>query len=392
MPYTFSLPTTSSLSYSSFLSSSTHPSLPLTATTYRSVLRNVLKKHKRLPLQAQTSNLSHVLSTINEYLPYAFAIEAGISGRLVGDEEIVASLDKEIDVEWRACLLDTLSRREVPRVNGKGLDYELCFALETLACIYSLLARMHLLTIHKPGTSTLAQRTTAIASATKDLLQACSLHSYLSARSTEAQPPSIAIDISASTQTALAALALAEATLLAVLKDDPYPAVVAQDRDKNDKEWMIKAPDIPKVRAHLFARLCLAAAEHAGKAHALLIDSSSGRSRGVDKSLLDYIDGLKKTSRAKACRFFGIDADLGGKTGEGIAWLSAGMKELGFKIDESSFKMKGLSKLKRDWTERREDKKVQKGGDWGSDAGRLEEARVIEMLKKKWNKMNDTVK
>jgi hypothetical protein len=197
------------------------------------------------------------------------------------------------------------------------------------------------------------------------------------------------VDITQSAFRALSSLAMAEATLLAVLKDDPYPAVVAQDRNMNDKEWMIRAPDIPQVRAHLFARLCLAAAEHASNAYSLL--NGTGK---VDTDLLKYVSDLKKTGRGKACRFFGIDAELGGQTGNGIAWLQAGLHELGYSSssnESGSKKGFGLSKLKKDWSEKREDKKVERGTAWGSDAGRLEESRVIEMLSKKWNKMNDTV-
>jgi hypothetical protein len=112
----------------------------------------------------------------------------------------------------------------------------------------------------------------------------------------------------------------------------------------------------------------------------------------IDGALLGYVDDLRRTGRGKACRFFGIDAEIGGKTGEGIAWLHAGMHELGFKAGEESGK-KGLSlgRLKKGWEEKREDRRVEKGSHWGADAGRAEEQRVLEMLKKKWGKMNDTV-
>ena len=183
---------------------------------------------------------------------------------------------------------------------------------------------------------------------------------------------------------------MAEATLLAVLKDDPYPAAVAQDRNKNDKEWMIKAPELPKVRAHLFARLCLAAAEHASNALSLLrINSGSSK---ITADLVTYVANLRKTASGKAYRFCGIDAELGGQTGTGIAWLQAAMHELGTLPKEEAGK-KGLSlgRLKKEWIEKREDKKIEKGAAWGSDAGKFEECRVLEMLDKKWGKMNDTV-
>ena len=150
---------------------------------------------------------------------------------------------------------------------------------------------------------------------------------------------------------------------------------------------MIKAPEIPKVRAHLFARLCLTAAEHASNALALL----KGQQR-VEGELLRYVEDLRRTGRGKACRFFGIDAELGGKTGEAIAWLGAGRHELGIGGGkEEGRKRLGFGRLKKGWEEKREDKKVERGRDWGGDAGKAEEGRVLEMLEKKWVKMNDTV-
>lgn len=157
---------------------------------------------------------------------------------------------------------------------------------------------------------------------------------------------------------------------------------------------MYKSPDIPKVRAHLFARLCLAAAEHASQAYALV------NSHKINADFIKYLDDLRRTARAKACRFFGIDAELGGEQGKGIGWLWAGLKELGVEREgkhgssgsgekAKSSLMKGL---KKEWTERREDKKIEKGLDWGADAGRLEERRVIEMLEGKWVRQNDTVR
>lgn len=331
--------------------------------------------------------MSTVSAGLNDYLPYLLALEAALCGRTVNDEEIDLALKKEIDVEWRTTLTATIPGREPPRVKGTGLDFELLFVLHTLACVYTLQAKAQLLALYAAITPNAAQRTAIVTTATKQLLQANSIHNYLTSRSAEIDASSAVLETLAQTQGGLAALALAEATLLAVLKDDPYPAVVAQDRNKNDKDWMVKPPDLPKVRAHLFARLCLGAAEHAGQAETML--SASGR---IDEALIKYVNDLKRVSRAKACRFFGINADLEGETGQGIAWLTGGKKQLGFAdTNDEGSKMKGLAKFKKDWTERREDKKVEKGGEWGGDAGRLEELRVIEMLEQKWNKMNDTV-
>ncbi|CAJ2501192.1 Uu.00g040450.m01.CDS01 [Anthostomella pinea] len=187
----------------------------------------------------------------------------------------------------------------------------------------------------------------------------------------------------------MSSLALAEATLLAVLKDDPYPAAVIQDRNDNDREWMYKAPEIPKVRAHLFARLCLAAADHAAQASALCQTQGKGVSK-LNDGLVRYLEDFRKTSRAKACRFFGIDAELSGQTGSALGWLRCGLQELGIEPKEAK---KGLSltRMKKDWSEKREDKKVERGTNWGADAGKLEETRVIELLEAKWTKINDTM-
>src|SRR6202034_2053219 len=45
-----------------------------------------------------------------------------------------------------------------------------------------------------------------------------------------------------------------------------------------------------------------------------------------------------------------------------------------------------------EWKGRREDKRLEKGkADWGLDAGKAEEGRVLEWLERKWTKMNDTM-
>lgn len=392
MPYPFCLPTTSSLNFQSALDSTTHPSLPLAATTQRALVRAALKKHKRLPAQARVAELGNVLNALEGYIPYLFALDSALSGKHVDEEEIDTALHKELEVEWRSSLAATMPGRDPPRVKGKGLDYELICTLSTLAYACVLLARSHLVSLYGAITPTSEQRTTIITTATKHLLNANSIHTYLLNRCGEPGIASVTPETSASAQGALASLALAEATLLAVLKDDPYPAVVAQERNSNDKEWMIKPPEIPKVRAHLFARLCLAAAERANTAESMLRAPATGRAGRVDETLLKYTEDLKRTSRAKACRFFGIDADLGGETGNAIAWLNGAEAELGFaKHQAEGSKLQGFARLKKDWTERKEDKKILRGGEWGNDAGRFEEARIIDMLKSKWNKMNDTV-
>lgn len=439
MPYTFSLPTTSDISYTHFFQSDTHPSLPVTASTYRAAVRSVLKAHKRLPTPSQAAHLFKVLSALEEYLPYLLTLDAGLAGKKTNGEEVDITLHKEVVTEWRTPALTAamIPGREATRPKGRGLDYEICFVLSTLAYTLTLLAHSQLRALYAPTTPTQEVRTGIITKSTKYLLQANSIHAYLITRADEISSSSTmpataaAMETSPLAQEALAELAMAEATLLAVLKDDPYPAIVAQDRNSHDTEWKFKAPEIPRIRAPIFARLCLAAAAHATKAELLLNSFRSSsttrqktvmirrQARGDDGSarLLKYIHDLGLTARAKAYRFFGIDADLGGEQGQGIAWLRAAKRELGFGIlivggsgdggqgggGSSSISSRGggggggmkakggFAKFKKEWTERREDKRIEKGEEWGGDAGRLEEGRIVDMLEKKWNKINDIV-
>lgn len=437
MPYTFSLPTTSDISYTHFFQSSTHPSLPVTASTHRAAVQSVLKAHKRLPIPSRAAHLPKVLSALEEYLPYLLTLDAGLAGQKINGEEVDITLHKEVVVEWRTPALTAamIPGREATRPKGRGLDYEICFVLSTLAYIFTLLAHSQLRALYAPTTPTQELRTGIITKSTRYLLQANSIHAYLTSRANEISSSSTisvasaAMETSPLAQEALAELAMAEATILAVLKDDPYPAIVAQDRNSHDTEWKFKAPEIPRIRAPIFARLCLAAAAHAAKAELLLSSfrsSSTTRQKmvmirrqasGDDGSakLLKYIHDLGLTARAKAYRFFGIVADLGGEQGQGIAWLRAAKRELGFGSlivggsgdgsqggggssrssgggGSSGMKVKGgFAKFKKDWTERREDKRIEKGEGWGGDAGRLEEGRIVDMLEKKWNKINDIV-
>ncbi|EGZ77316.1 pH-response regulator protein palC [Neurospora tetrasperma FGSC 2509] len=405
MPYPFVLPTTSSFSFTSCFSCESHPSLPLNASTRRGVVREDLKAFKRTPREHQVAKLPTVVSSLIAYLPYLFAVDAGLSQQAINGEEIAVILKTAPVIEWRPTLSDNAAvavpGKDPARVKVHSLEYEVFFVLSCLANAHTLQARtaLHPLYVLSTAPVDTQQRQVAVSAATKNLLDAASIYDYLALRAEGLSsgygmaPP--CADISPAALRAQCSLAMAEATLLAVLKDDPYPAVVAQDRNKNDTEWMYKAPDIPKVRAHLFARLCLAASEHAAQAYSLC--AGLARSEGgakVTESFLKYLDNLRRTSRAKACRFFGIDSELGGQTGTAIAWLNAGLQELGVERNPSeggSKKSGGFGRLKEKWTEKREDKKVERGLDWGADAGRLEETRVYEMLWEKWSKQNDTI-
>ncbi|KAI1335666.1 pH-response regulator protein palC [Xylariaceae sp. FL0016] len=393
MPFPFTLPTTSSFSFSSSFACESHPSLPLSTSTHRGVVKDVLKKHKRLPPASQSPNLPSIVSNVNAYLPYLFAIDAGLSNRTVSGEPVNIVLSNNPSIEWRPVLSDNaVPGKEIARVKIQSMEYELHFVLSGLGYAYTSLARASLHPIHVVSgvPMTAQERTTAITTATKHLLDAASVHDYLARRAETWRTSPPCPDISQSTSRAMSSLALAEATLLAVLKDDPYPAVVAQVRNENDREWMYKAPEIPKVRAHLFARLCLAAADHAAQASSLCQTPGGRGLSKLNDGLLRYLEDLRKTSRAKACRFFGIDAELSGQTGNALGWLQCGLQELGVEPKESK-KGISLSRMKKDWSEKREDKKIERGSSWGSDAGRVEETRVIEMLEEKWTKINETM-
>jgi len=446
MVYAFTLPTTSPLSFQSFISSSTHPSLPQAASTARHALRLALKAHKRLPRGVrQDAHLTTVLSALNDYIPCLFMISHVLGSRplandppasggnvfaerLPSGETIEITLCAEIESAWKPTLSagnaltlgSSISGRKAVRarggrIAGRGIDFEIAFTLTTLGYVLSRLARMGVLeSLYASTTPTAEQRTTAMQTATKYLLQASSVHdSVASSPAFAAATSSNVPDIDASTQSALAKLALAEATLLAVLKDDAYIAACIQSRNPNDKEWMVRAPEIPKVRALVFARLCTRAAEYASQAAAGLgaVGSSAGRTCRVDEEVIRYANVLERVARARGCRFFGVDAELAGKVGEGIAWLRGARTALALRggagslstgSDEAGEKSKGgFSRLKREWTERREEKKIGKdaGGGRsdkgplapGDDAGRDEEGRVIDMLETKWVRMNDTV-
>ncbi|KAJ5090992.1 hypothetical protein N7532_009676 [Penicillium argentinense] len=445
MVYAFTLPTTSPLAFQSFIASPTHPSLPQAASTARHALRLALKAHKRLPPGSrQDAHLPTVLSALTEYIPFLFAIVRGLHGRSASGvlntsgaaevpqsgDEIEIVLRAEIESAWKPTLSTSSGisikpvathstgpgRARGGRLSGRGIDFEVAFTLTTLGYVLSRLARVCVVeSLYAATTPTSEQRAVAIQTATKNLLQASSVHGLLaSSPALTAATSSTVPDINASTQSALASLALAEATLLAVLKDDAYITACIQARNPNDREWMVRAPEIPKVRALLFARLCVRAAEYAEQAAAGLSAAGTGAGTAgrLDEEITRYAGALGRVARARACRFFGIDAELAGKVGEGIAWLRAANTPLGRRNvgvsslaagDETGATTSkgGFSRLKREWTERREERKIEKdaGGsrnkkgslDPGDDAGRGEEGNVIDMLETKWVKMNDTI-
>jgi len=410
MAFPFSLPTTSILTFGACLRCDSHPSLPLEASTRRLVVRSALKCNRVLFAEGVYTGLGALKDALLDYLPYLLALDSGLSGKTVSGEEVHVTLEREIEVEWRSSIAATAPGRRVPRSRGKGLDYELLFVLVTIGYVTLLSARSQFIRLH---TLSLDQKKVGLNEIMKKLLTAESHFSRALALSTSLPASSLpagAIDIHPQTLIALSSLCLAQATLLAVARDDPYPSLAARARDDSDKEWMYKAPDMPKVRAHVFARLCLAAADHAAKAFTMF---SSRRSHGTDvasvrEDLVKLTRDVQRTARGRACRFIGIDAELGGKVGEGLGWLNAGKREVGlpvargFALDKdgggSKFKP-SLTKLKSQWSERQERRNVDgkangsRAGDASGidDAGKTEEGRVLDMLEKNWSKVNDLI-
>ncbi|EPS41348.1 hypothetical protein H072_4761 [Dactylellina haptotyla CBS 200.50] len=387
MTFAFALPTTSPVSFGASFTSSSAPSLPSAATTRRSVFRDSLKRHKRLSPSEQTNAISSIQATIDEYLPYLHTLDAYITSQ---DVTQIA----EFETEWRA----TLSRRngpaEPPRVRCKGLDYEISFATATLAYAHSLRARSFIAAaLQSPpaDSSSTSSSEHMITQATQHMNTAASIFLYLQNRSTtrERSAQSLPADVTTSMYNALWSLSLASATLLAVLKQDPYPSIIAIQYDKTSKEWMYKAPTVPSgVKALLLARLCMYAADMAGKAAAGVASASSSGSE-----LRKYCDDLAKTAKAKACRFLGVDAEVSGKLGEAIGWVVAGKEILGLVVggDEEKGKLsRGLDKFKKAREERKIEK-TQPEGLLAQDAGKMEEAMVLNELEKKWRKINDNV-
>jgi hypothetical protein len=223
MPYPFTFPTTSSFILSTFIESTSHPSLPLTASTYRGVLRDNLKTHKRLPPQAQSTNVLSILSAAASYLPYLVAIDAGLSNQRVCGEEIDIVLKTNPRIEWRPVLLNShVPGRESPRLKIDNLEHETYFVLSTLAYAYIDLSRAALYPIYSATTAapTLEHRSSSINVATRNLLIAVSIFKYLTSRAESLPASNRAPDLETISYSALASLCLAEATLLAVLKDD----------------------------------------------------------------------------------------------------------------------------------------------------------------------------
>lgn len=400
MPYPFVLPTSSSFSFSSCFECDSHPSLPLNVSTYRGVAKDALKRHKKLKGAAQMGNLGTVKSALNDYIPYLLAVDAGLQDKPLPNGVIVRIRPKATPtIKWRPVLSGSILKHERSRIRINSLDQEIAFILSTLGFIYVQEARAALQPLYVTTKDFVGgeQRKMAISSAGDSLMTSASIFRYLANKLqyVSDQPP--CAEIAQTTIRALGSLAHAEATLLCVIQGDPYASAVAQNRNEMDKEDNFKNPDIPSVRAMLYARLCLEAAQHATKAYSLARSSEGGTGK-LDENLIKYIDNFRRTSRAKACRFLGIHADAGGNVADGIGWLHVAIQELGVKVDppkstrednERSFLVP--KDIKKTLFEQMEDRRVEKERSWGADAGKLDELRVVEMLDQMFSKINSSV-
>jgi hypothetical protein len=334
MPFPFTVSTTSQLSFQSHFTSSTHPSLPALTTSQRSVVRAALKSHKRLSANDQSINLAQLISIITAYLRHLCSLDLALSGKAISNEDVDIALTHEIEVEWRPTLTyPSMPGRETERLKGRGLDFEIYFVHHSLALLHGLQARQALAPLYAQITPSPESQLSAVQSASKSFKTAFTLHNYLTSRSSSDPPtfPLNAIDISPTLQSALAILSHAELTLLAILKDDPYPSLIIQSLNPNDKDWMVAAPKIPKVRTQVLRRLCIGASTLASSTNSLLKTIAK-----VSKQLIEYTSTLTQVCLAKSHRFAALDATMANETGKAVAFLNAGFHVLGKSPPESS--------------------------------------------------------
>ncbi|KAH8149753.1 uncharacterized protein LAJ45_06384 [Morchella importuna] len=392
MPFPFTLPTTSPISYPTFFTSPSHPSLPLLASSHRGTLRNALKAHKRLPPASQAANIPHIITLLTKYTTHLLTLTTALEDNTA----FLLPAAPQFTTSWRATLTPPTRRGrlagESPRIARNGLSYEIFFTLSTLAYAHTLQALNQLHQV-LASPSAAAAATPAPADpqqlfnlAAANLLTAASVYEHLLTRPRPPSAETWPVELTPPALAALSAVNMADATLVAVVKQDPYPTYVAltstggeagkrEKRRKGEvgvgvasREWLYSPPAPPtSVRALLLARLCVAASDHAGRALGLL-----GGVESVAVEFRAYVDALQRVARAKACRFLGVDAEGAGRCGEGIAWVGLAREVLGGAGGGGGG---GGGK----------------DGVWGMDAGWAEEERVCKALESRWRKVNDSV-
>ncbi|KAI5809948.1 hypothetical protein DFH27DRAFT_508858 [Peziza echinospora] len=335
MPFPFTLSTTSTASFANHYTSAAYPSLPLACSTHRGILRDALKAYKRVPASAQGAHIKHITAVTSEYLSYLLHL---IDAVRTGDATPIPGAPV-LSTSWRPTLAASSTfggLRQQARKAGEGLQYELFWVLLTLACSHTIQARallMEFLTVPPSSSgnpvdsqsSSSSSSSALLPQATKHLLTSASIFSYMLTltpphSSSPTTTTSLPIDISPPLLSALSLTSLSSATLLAVLKSDPYPTYLALSTSATSKEYLYSAPAPPTgVKALLFSRLCIAASEHAAKAQGAI--SGIVREGKVCDEYIRYLDELRRVGRARGCRFLGLDAEAQSRLGEGLGWM-----------------------------------------------------------------------
>lgn len=88
MTFSFTHQRTRSVLSTNFFASVIHPSLPPTAATGRTVVKDALKNHKRLAASSQDRHLSTVQDALNAYIPYLLVLSTTSSYRDVGSDHV----------------------------------------------------------------------------------------------------------------------------------------------------------------------------------------------------------------------------------------------------------------------------------------------------------------
>ena len=296
---------------------------------------------------AQGANIKHIINVTTEYISYLqFLQEALKSG-----DALPIPTTPEIETEWRPTLSSN-SRFGIThseRRKGRGLEYEVFWAYSTLACAHTIQARALLMEFFSLTTSSQDSAVSPLLpQATNHVLTSAQIFQYLLTLT----PPiatagdeknSIPVNICEPMLSSLASISLASATLLAVLRTDPYPTYLAitgipgskKSSDIHSKEYLYSPPPPPTgVKAMLYSRLCIAASEHAVRAQGVISDLI--RARAINEEYVRYLEDLKRVAKARGCRFLGVDAEAQGRLGEGLGWIKLGKEFLGGTTPTSS--------------------------------------------------------
>ncbi|KAF8429007.1 hypothetical protein EV426DRAFT_583266 [Tirmania nivea] len=346
MPFHFTLPTTSTVSFSQHYTSPSYPSLPLSCTTHRGILRDSLKAHKRLSPLAQGANIKHIINVTTEYISYLQFLQEALKS---GDVSLIPTTP-EIETEWRPTLSSStrFGITQSERRKGKGLEYEVFWAYSTLAYAHTIQARALLMEFLSPTTSSPdSAASPLLPQATNHVLTSAQIFQYLLTltppiATAGVEKNSIPVNICEPMLSSLASISLASATLLAVLRTDPYPTYLAitglpgskKNNDIYSKEYLYSPPPPPTgVKAMLYSRLCIAASEHAVRAQGVI--SNLIRTGAINEEYVRYLEDLKRVAKARGCRFLGVDAEAQGRLGEGLGWIQLGKEFLGGTIHNS---------------------------------------------------------